>query len=63
MHELASNFVRVFLSGSYQVGVILCVAVIFIGIVVVILCIVWPFHNESFSLRPLTRNHSYIMVY
>ena len=62
MHEFVSIFVWVFLGWTHtkldKIGVLL----LFYMVLRVILFNFWPIINKYYSLKPLTRNHSYNMV-
>ena len=61
MHGFASNFVWMFLGWTPTKFVKIGVLPLFFMELWVILCNFWPILKKSSSIKPLTRNHSYLV--
>ena len=60
LHGFASNFVWMFLGWTPTKFVKIGVLPLFFMELWVILCNFWPILKKSSSIKPLTRNHSYL---
>ena len=61
LHGFASNFVWLFLGWTHTKFVKIGVLPLFFMELWVILCNFWPILKKSSSIKPLTRNHSYLV--
>ena len=61
LHGFALNFVLMFLGWTPAMFVIIGVLPLFFMEFLVILCNFWPSLKKSSFIKPLTRNHSYLV--
>ena len=61
LHRFASNFVCIFLGWTLTKFVKIGGLPLFFMELLVILCNFWPNLKKSSSIKPLTRNHSYLV--